>query len=79
MVMKVLVTGAAGHVATLVLAMLQTRHALRLTDLNEPHHLPSGATFRQANLLRTSKEELEQLFLQIDVVVHCAYVAFRRE
>lgn len=73
--MKILVTGAAGHVATLALATLQKHCELRLTDLREPLHLPPGAAFQQANLLKASEEELEGLFHNIDVIVHCAYVA----
>lgn len=72
--MRILVTGAAGHVATLALASLQKRHELRLADLKEPRHLPVGATFQYADLLKSSEDELKALFQQIDVVVHCAYV-----
>jgi len=72
--LKLLVTGAAGHVATLALAALQNSHQLRLTDLKPPRSMPSDATFEQANLLDASEEELARLFHGIDVVVHSAYV-----
>lgn len=72
--MKVLVTGAAGHVATLALAALQTRHELRLTDIRGSDNLPAGALFQQANLLHASEKELKELFRGIEVVAHCAYV-----
>lgn len=72
--MKLLVTGAAGHVATLALAALQGRHELRLADVKAPTVVFSGATFEQTNLLDASEETLAQLLRDIDVVVHSAYV-----
>lgn len=71
--MRLLVTGAAGHVATLALAALQGRHELRLTDLGAPTVVPSGAVFELANLLDAAEQELERLFRDVDVVVHSAH------
>jgi nucleoside-diphosphate-sugar epimerase len=72
--MKILITGAAGHVATLAVAALKEHHELRLTDLKEPLYLPSGADFRQANVLGATEKEFEALFQDIDMVVHSAYI-----
>ena len=40
--MNVLLTGAAGHMATLALPGLQGHHALRLTDVRRPVPVPVG-------------------------------------
>jgi NAD+ dependent glucose-6-phosphate dehydrogenase len=72
--MKILVTGAAGHVATLGLAGLAGRHALRLTDMRPPEPLPQGAEFRPCDLLNGGDEAFSDLFTGIDVVVHSAYL-----
>jgi NAD+ dependent glucose-6-phosphate dehydrogenase len=72
--MKVLVTGAAGHVASLAMPGLSARHVLRLTDLREPAVLPDRAEYLQSNLLLASEAEIGSLFKGIDVVVHSAYI-----
>ena len=72
--MKVLVTGAAGHVATLAMPGLEGRHALRLTDLHAPRRLPVDATFHPMSLLDASDAMLAELFEGVDAVVHSAYV-----
>ncbi|HSW21021.1 MAG TPA: NAD(P)-dependent oxidoreductase [Ramlibacter sp.] len=72
--MKVLVTGAAGHVATLAMPGLEGRHSLVLTDLKEPARLDAGATFRAMSLLDASDTMLAELFRGVDAVVHSAYV-----
>jgi nucleoside-diphosphate-sugar epimerase len=72
--MKVLVTGAAGHVATLAMPGLEGRHSLVLTDLKEPARLPAGATFRAMSLLDASDAMLVELFRGVDAVVHSAYI-----
>jgi NAD+ dependent glucose-6-phosphate dehydrogenase len=70
---KVLVTGAAGHVATLALPGLHG-HELRLTDMRHPATLPAGAEFHPASLLDGSDAEMLQLFEGVDAVVHSAYM-----
>jgi hypothetical protein len=70
---KVLVTGAAGHVATLAMPGLQD-HELRLTDMREPAHLPAGAAFHSISLLDASDDYMQRLFEGIDTVVHSAYI-----
>lgn len=72
--MKLLVTGAAGHVATLALPGLAGRHDLRLTDLRASAHPPAGASVHTLNLLEASDARLAELFHGIDIVVHSAYV-----
>lgn len=72
--MKVLVTGAAGHMATLAMPGLQGRHDLRLTDVRMPEHVPAGATFHPLSLLDATDAELADLFRGIDVVTHSAYI-----
>jgi len=72
--MKLLVTGAAGHVATLALPGLAGRHALRLTDLRAPAQVPAGASAQVLNLLAASDADLAALMRGVEVVVHSAYV-----
>jgi len=72
--MKVLVTGAAGHMATLAMPGLEGRHGLSLTDLKEPARIPAGAAFRAMSLLDASDATMAGLFRGVDAVVHSAYV-----
>ncbi|WP_212525712.1 NAD(P)-dependent oxidoreductase [Actibacterium sp. MT2.3-13A] len=72
--MKILVTGASGHVALMGLAGLAGRHDLRLTDMRAPETLPQGAEFRPCDLVGASDDALRDLFSGIDVVVHSAYL-----
>jgi hypothetical protein len=71
--MKVLVTGAAGHVATLAMPGL-AGHELRLTDMRKPARLPAGAAFHPMSLLDAADADMVQLFEGVDAVVHSAYV-----
>ena len=73
--MKILVTGAAGHVATLALPGIASRHELRLTDLRPPAVVPHGAQFTAIHLLEADDTTLKALFQDIEVVVHSAYIA----
>jgi NAD+ dependent glucose-6-phosphate dehydrogenase len=72
--MKVLMTGAAGHVATLAMPGLEGRHQLVLADLKAPRRLPDQATFEALSLLEASDASLAKLFEGVDAVVHSAYV-----
>ena len=72
--MKILITGAAGHVAKLAIPGIVEGNNLRLTDIHHPEQLPSGATFIQADLLEASADKLKSLFEDIEIVVHSAYV-----
>lgn len=72
--MNLLVTGAAGHVATLALPGLAGRHALRLADLHKPASLPGRARFHVIDLLQASDADLNALFAGVEVVLHSAYV-----
>ena len=72
--MKLLVTGAAGHVATLALPGLAGRHALRLVDLRAPASLPAGASFQAVDLLDADDVQFTALFAGVEVVLHSAYI-----
>lgn len=72
--MKILVTGAAGHVATLAMPGIAEGHSLRLTDIRRPEHLPAGAEFVKADLLDADDETLKSLLEGIETVVHSAYI-----
>lgn len=72
--MKILITGAAGHVAKLAIPGIVEGNNLRLTDIHHPEQLPSGATFIQADLLEASADKFKSLFEDIEIVVHSAYV-----
>lgn len=72
--MKLLLTGAAGHVATLALPGLAGRHALRLADLRAPASLPQGASFHAIDLLGAGEAEFNALFAGVEVVLHSAYI-----
>lgn len=72
--MKVLVTGAAGHMATLAMPGLEGRHDLVLADLQAPRRLPQGAAFTALSLLEADDAAMAELFRGVDAVVHSAYV-----
>jgi nucleoside-diphosphate-sugar epimerase len=72
--MNILVTGAAGHMATLAMPGLEGRHALRLTDVREPARMPAGATFHAMSLLTATDAEMAALFAGVEAVVHSAYI-----
>lgn len=72
--MKILVTGAAGHVATLAMPGIAEGHSLRLTDIRRPEHLPAGAEFVKADLLEADDETLKSLLEGIETVVHSSYI-----
>lgn len=72
--MKVLITGAAGHMVTLALPGLEGRHELRLADVRAPARMPEGATFESISLLDASDAELTALFRGVEVVIHSAYI-----
>lgn len=72
--MKVLVTGAAGHMATLAMPGLEGRHDLRLTDLRTPARVPAGATFQPVSLLDATDAEMAALFRGVETVIHSAYI-----
>ncbi|OGB00271.1 MAG: hypothetical protein A3E79_12425 [Burkholderiales bacterium RIFCSPHIGHO2_12_FULL_61_11] len=72
--MKVLITGAAGHMATLAMPGLEGRHDLRLTDVRTPEHVPAGATFHPMSLLDATDAEMTDLFRGVETVIHSAYI-----
>lgn len=72
--MNVLISGAAGHMATLAMPGLEGRHDLRLTDLRAPTQVPAGATFHPMSLLDATDTEMAALFRGVDSVIHSAYI-----
>jgi NAD+ dependent glucose-6-phosphate dehydrogenase len=72
--MRILVTGASGHVAMLGLSGFEGRHDLRLTDLHPPAALPEAVDFVPCDLLNAGDDTLSELFGGIDVVMHVAYL-----
>jgi NAD+ dependent glucose-6-phosphate dehydrogenase len=72
--MNLLVTGAAGHVATLALGGLAERHTLRLVDLRAPASVPERASVHVIDLLNANDAEFNALFEGVEVVLHSAYV-----
>lgn len=71
--MKVLVTGAAGHMATLAMPGLAS-HELRLTDVRKPARLPEGAAFQSMSLPDAADADLAKLFQGVEAIVHSAYI-----
>lgn len=72
--MNILVTGAAGHVASLGIPGIVPGNRLLLADLRPPTEIPPGGTFHATDLLAATDAELAQLFEGIEVVVHSAYI-----
>ena len=64
----VLVTGAAGRIATLVRPLLRERYQLRLTDRLPIADLHEGETFVQADLMNASA--LRRAARGVDAIVH---------
>ena len=59
--MKILVTGASGHVAQMGIPGLAKNHDLRLADIVAPPALPGSATFHHCDLLRMEDADLAKL------------------
>lgn len=72
--MKILVTGASGHVARMGLGKIAERHDLLLTDMARPKSLIDGASFTDCDLLRAEDDRLAALFDGVEVVIHSAYI-----
>lgn len=70
--MKILVTGATGHVATLALPGLAA-HQLRLVD-RQRRVVVESTEFHAMDLLGATDAELLALMQDIEVAVHCAYI-----
>ena len=72
--MRVLLTGATGYIASQLLPAFQERYDLRLLDVREADG--SGRRvegIEVADLLGEDSSKLEQLFANVDVVVHTAH------
>ncbi|RYH07528.1 NAD(P)-dependent oxidoreductase [Tropicimonas sp. IMCC6043] len=72
--MKILVTGASGHVARMGLSEIAKRHELRLTDIVSPPSPPAGATFTASDLLNADDASFSALFKGVETVIHSAYL-----
>ncbi len=66
---KLLITGAAGRLGSILIEPLQRRYELVLSD-NLPLSTPSACPFIQADI--SLLEEIRPLFCDIDVVIHLA-------
>jgi hypothetical protein len=72
--MRVLLTGATGYIASQLLPAFQERYDLRLLDVREEDG--SGRRvegIEVADLLGDDSSKLEQLFANVDVVVHTGH------
>lgn len=73
--MKVLVTGASGHVAQQMIGTLASHHDVVLADMRITPKLTNlNLPTAECNLLTASDDELAKLFEGVDVVVHCAFL-----
>jgi uronate dehydrogenase len=72
----VLVTGAAGALATRLRARLRDSYALRLTDLRQPQDLAAEETFIAADL--SHLDEVETAARGVDAIVHLGGASVER-
>ncbi|MDB5085774.1 MAG: NAD-dependent epimerase/dehydratase [Bacilli bacterium] len=73
--LKVLVTGANGYIAGLLLPAFRDRYDLRLVDIRQKNrHGELAPAVVAADLLNEDSAELSGLFRGVDVVVHTAYI-----
>jgi hypothetical protein len=71
----VLVTGATGYIAGLLLPALRERYDLRLVDVRDTDRDGTRVDGVQVlDLLTGSRDEVERLFAGVDTVVHCGYI-----
>jgi UDP-glucose 4-epimerase len=71
---SVLVTGATGYIAGLLLPALRERYEVRLTDARSTDRDGRPvAGIVAADLLESTAAELTSLVAGVDVIVHCAY------
>src|SRR3954464_3472527 len=71
---SILLTGATGYIAGLLLPALRERYDLRLADTRSTDrdgHPVEGVVI--ADLLGASAADLEPLVAGVDTIVHCAY------
>ncbi|WP_022793327.1 NAD-dependent epimerase/dehydratase family protein [Marinococcus halotolerans] len=65
---KVLLTGAAGTIGTVLRSYLSKRFDIVLTDAKAPEDLTSEETFMEADI--TNKAEVRELMHGVDAVIH---------
>jgi hypothetical protein len=72
---RVLLTGATGYIASLILPALRERYDLTLIDVRttdrDGNEVPGAQV---VDLLSENRSTLENLFKGIDTVVHCGYI-----
>src|SRR2546428_8531292 len=72
--LSVLVTGATGYIAGLLLPALRERYDVRLTDTRTTDRDGNPVDgVAVADLLGATTAELATLVAGVDVIVHCAY------
>jgi uronate dehydrogenase len=71
--MKVLVTGAAGHIGKNLVKAIHQDYELVLTDIKQDEELDKLGLFQQADL--AVLEEVEQLAKGVDAIVHLGGIA----
>ena len=74
--MRILVTGAAGNVASMTLPALEERYDLRLTDRCYPMRR-TRAPFHLADV--TDRATMARLMTNIDTVIHLAVAGYRAQ
>ncbi len=76
---KVLVTGAAGYIAGLLLPTLRERYDLTLLDVRTTNRLGSTVDGVQImNLIDQDRDHYRNYFRGIDAVVHCGFTPRRK-
>jgi hypothetical protein len=72
--MRVLLTGATGYIASQLLPAFQERYDLKLLDVRETDGSGQSVEgIEVADLLGADSSKLEQLFANVDVVVHTGH------
>lgn len=75
---KVVVTGAAGTIAGLLLPVLRERYDLTLLDVREKDRLGKPVEgIKKADLLNRDRDTYRRHFRSVDSVVHCGFVRAR--
>jgi len=71
---KVLVTGAAGYIASMLLPHFAARYDLRLVDVAEVHSDDGITDIHVADLATADPGSFSHLFDDVDTVVHLGYI-----
>lgn len=71
---KVLVTGAGGYIASMLLPHLAARYDLRLVDVTEVAKNHGVADIQVADLAAVDRDQFAHVFEGVDTVVHLGYI-----